>query len=157
MAFPSIGAGDVLAGLGPAGHDPEVVTPTDLAGRAPILAPRFDPYDRVYVIDETSQALSDQDPIIHRAAHLLGLRRGSLPSAPTVGLDTARIRKAVPAARQRACEDASAEALAVLVDASDIAIEGVVLSSPWTGEFFVDVRPLRTPTGKPVRVRATTE
>jgi hypothetical protein len=130
-------------------------TQTDRAANTIGTAPKFDPYDRVYVLvvaDSVTSVVTDH-PVMHRAAHLLGIRLGSLASTPNDGFDVDAIKESTRITAQRTAEDTVKRALKILTDAGDLEIIKVVaVTKPrWLGQIFTDLRNLRELNAKPVR------
>lgn len=143
------GAGAFDAGEGDAGW--EVLTPGVARSKTLVPAPKFDPLTRRYLIGDGG-ALIEEHPVLARARHLLGIRRRGIASAPTVGIPLARLRAARQDQVQREVEDAVRIALAPLVDAGDLEIVRVQIELPFRGRFYTDLRNLRAPNTKPVRI-----
>lgn len=130
------GAGDTLAGI----YSPEPGNP-----RVPLVvppAPKFEP--NAYAFDEFGRVASIH-PVDHRVALMLSIERGSLPAAPDVG-NTIRYALSVAGMdqRQRAAEQAVADALATLVSDGDVTIDEVLVDSPKRDVVSVRYTNLRT-------------
>ena len=141
------------AGVGPCGHDPED-EPSAVVTQTPVAALYFDPFQRRYVQNPDLSMWKGAGPI-QRAAHLL-LPLGSLPATASSGLDVQSIRRAPPARRQRAVEDAVRIAWKPLTQSRQIVMGKVTLdpSAPWNGKFTVEVTDLVTK--QPVRLEGNT-
>lgn len=142
-----MGAGSYGAGLGPAGHDP--ATTTARTTRTLPRALKLDPESRDYVVEDGF--LADEHPVIHRAKHLLAIRRRSLASAPNVGFPSDALAFATEDSARTEAEDAAHLALKVLIDAADLRIDGVTVDEPFTGKIYIDVTNLRD--GRPARLQ----
>lgn len=147
------GLGAFPAGVGPAGHDPED-DPSEVVTQAPVEALYFDPYDRVYTLNDDLSVVAGSGPI-QRAAHLM-LPQGSLPATPNDGFPVDDVRRAAPNQRLRAIEDALRVAWKPLLEAKQIRIGIIELekSTPWSGRFYVEVTDLVTKQTKTLEGRA---
>lgn len=152
----STGAGAFLAGEGLAGWDP-LDAMADRPPRTAVPAPKFDPTTRRYVVLENG-ALEDEHPVIARARHLLGIRKRGLTSSPNDGIRLGRLREARREQRQREAEDAVNVALKELIDNGDLVVERVLISNPFDGTIYPEIRNLRAPQTTPVtKLRIRTE
>lgn len=154
MACSGEGAGAFPAGEGDAGWDPLCDPHARALGI--VAAPKFDPFNRVYVTNPDG-TLQDEHPVIHRARHLMGIRRRALASSPTQGIPLEGIRTSSDDNRQRECEDAAAVALAPLTEAGDLRIVRVAISAPWDGTFYTEIVNLRAADRTPVKLTASLE
>lgn len=148
-----MGAGSIAAGLGPAGVGLVTVSPPvpppDVRGAA-----LFDPETRSYLFGD-NDALLTEHPIWQRAVIALTMRRGSLPSAPSVGIALDRLRRATNLTAQKEAEYAARVALADLIAEQSVELVAVRVVLPWDGLFIVDVRNLREAgaAARPISVR----
>jgi hypothetical protein len=94
-------------------------------------------------------------PVIAKARHLLAIRRRNIPAAKNVGIQLGGLRLATRETRLREAQDAAAIALKVLVDAGELQIVRVVLSDPWNGTFYTEIKNLLAPNDKPTTLSAT--
>lgn len=147
------GAGAYSGGEGYGGWDPDTGIST-VRTKTLVAAPKFDPETKRYELASTG-GLVDEHPVIARARHLLGFRRRSIASAPTVGIPLSRLRVARPDQRQREAEDAVNIALAPLLAAGDVRVVSVTLSSPFDGTFYTELQNLRAPDATPARLAST--
>ena len=140
------GAGTAGAGVGPAGHDPEM-DPSEKVTQTPVGALFFDPYDRVWKQNSDLTMVEGSGPI-QRAAVLL-IPRGHIAATPGNGIDIAAIKRASPERRQRVVEDQVRAAWKPLLDSGQIEMGAVTLEEqkpgqPWSGRFYVEARDLIT-------------
>jgi hypothetical protein len=133
------GAAAYGAGIGPAGHDPPD-EPSEKVTQATVAANSFDPYNRVWTQND-DLTMVEASPNIQRAAMLMLPLRG-IPSVAGSGIDLVRIRRALPSRRAATIEEELRRAWKVLLDQRLISIEKIVLSSPWTGAWDVEVKDL---------------
>lgn len=144
------GAGCAGAGEGPAGWD-RTPEPGYRPGPTLVAAPLFDPQTKRYTMTAEGGLVAEH-PVMARARHLLGIRRRGLPAAPSVGLPIAGIKAAHKDRKQRECEDAVKITLKPLLDDEDVIIVRVVLSTPFDGTFYTELKNLRAPNDPPARV-----
>jgi hypothetical protein len=149
-----MGAGSTSAGSTPAGLDTVdasavVVLPT-------LKAPLYDPAIRGFAVDAAGEYPIHVHPVIERAALLLGIRRGSSPSSPNVGLRLDRIRNASDEDVQNVAADEVRIALRPLLEAGDILIVAVEVQRDLGGSrasMVVTVANLREPGAPNVPIR----
>lgn len=129
-----MGAGSYLAGVGLAGQPPTETASMQTGGTPIAGVPKFDPLTKTYPLEDGG-GVEEVDAIWQEVAHRLGIPLGSIPSAPTVGINVARIRAATRANAQRTVEDVVSVALKPMIDRGDVAIDRVVLAQPWAGKW----------------------
>lgn len=138
MGAGSSSAGAVAAGLAELTVSSPRKVP-DVSGAA-----LFDPETRTYPFGDDDE-LEAEHPVWQRVALAVGLRRGSLPSTPNVGIAIERLKRATDQTAQKEAEYAARVALADLIDAGDVKLGAVTAVLPWAGLFYVDVQNLREP------------
>ena len=145
--------GDYPAGSYPAGADAIVSSTVS----EPTLgqAPRFDPFDRAYVLAE-DDSVEMTHPVMHVVAHLIGIPKGYLSHTPDNGVDHKRLGQATRATAQQTAQDVIADALRSPLANNDIEIVSVtaVTTPRWRGQVYTVVKNLRDPQARPVRFTA---
>jgi hypothetical protein len=138
-----MGAGDFIAGAGPAGH----TTPTPSAPDGSTLrSAKFDIQTRTFPLDGNGE-LTLVHPVDQAVALAVGRPLVGTQSTPTSGLDVARLRRASRASMQLTVTLVVKDALQQLISDGDIAFHGAPLAPDANGRpfFFVDYTNLRLP------------
>ena len=123
-----MGLGSYACGVGPCGHDP-VASPSTRSTAASAI-PYYDPLIRGFATTSDGDLVSVH-PVVQEASFALGVALGSIPSAPTVGLNIRRIKSARSADVPIVARDEVEVALKRLIDAGDIQIVRVTASAAW--------------------------
>jgi hypothetical protein len=115
------GAGSSPAGVGAAGHDP-IGAPSASSIRKPPLAVFYDPATKDYELRDG--VLVATHPVDQEAVLRLSVRRGSIPSLPTLG---SRVRSIeyLTASLERQVEDMVREALDPMIRRGDVELVAV--------------------------------
>lgn len=131
------GAGGIAAGAAPAGYDVVVFQGASLVGDLALM-PYFDLSTRTFPFADDGSLLLVH-PVDHAVEVTLAITRGTLKSAPDVGVDWPRIRAALYAETAKVAAGEIARALAPLVDAGDVELRAVRFSRPLPGRQLVEV------------------
>lgn len=126
-----MGAGDFPAGMGPAGFDPVVAPPPPRDAKLP-SAIWFDGATRTFLFDAQGR-LVPIHPVDQSVALSILVELGKLSSAPTVGSSARRATGTTEAARLADVETRMRAAVKRRVDAGDIQIVAIVVTSPVPG------------------------
>lgn len=124
-----MGLGEFPLGMGPMGADPVVLPPVV----APPFLPRavwYDPTRKGFFLLDANGNATDVHPVDQIVALRLTMERGSSPSSPTVGTRIrARFASAPPQKYLGIAKSEVKNALQDLIDAGDITLLGVALST----------------------------
>lgn len=139
------------AGSWPAGS---VIAGGDVFVRSPAVPPR-QASAKYNATSKTAVVLSDGSiAVVHyvdqQVALALGVELGTIPSAPTIGIDLSRVRRATKATFQRTVEDAVKGALGFLLATKSIRIDSIVTTWSPVGRssWVVNYTNLVVPSGR---------
>lgn len=140
-----MGAGEFPAGEGPAGLDPPAPA---LADSTTKRVPYFDPFTKSFPLElNGSGEFQAVHPVDQAVALALGIQLNGVAAQPGRGLDIQRLRRASRATVALTVADVVRIALADLVAAGDITLNGTPLMADANGRpwYFVDYTNLRLP------------
>jgi len=148
-----MGIGDHPCGVGPCGFAP-VGAPT-VRSTATAAIPYYDPAIRGLPILANGD-LATAHPVIQEASLAIGVVLGSIPAAPTVGLNVKRILQARREDVPQVATDEVNVALKRLIDAGDVRVIRVTaIAYPTRVAMDTEIANLRDPASRPVILRSS--